>query len=172
MMTDPQDQPAATPAGSRLPSLGSRGEGWVAIQILLIGLAVAAGLRGPRWPRVTRSLRLLAAVPLALGGVALFAGGSQRLGRQLTPFPRPTAEGTLKQEGAYRLVRHPIYGGVLLVGAAWALLSSPRTLLPLALAAPFLEAKRSREEAWLAERHPDYAAYRERVPRRFIPFVW
>jgi protein-S-isoprenylcysteine O-methyltransferase Ste14 len=168
----PEAEAPATSTGSRLPSLGPKGEGWVAIQILLIGLAVVTGLRGPRWPRPARSLRLLAAVPLALGGVALFAGGSQRLGRQLTPFPRPTAESSLKQEGAYSLVRHPIYGGVLLVGAAWVLLSSPLTLLPLALAGPFLEAKRSREEAWLAERHPEYIEYRKRVRRRFIPFVW
>jgi protein-S-isoprenylcysteine O-methyltransferase Ste14 len=171
-MTDPQDEPSATPAASRLPSLGPHGEGWVAIQIMLIGLAVAAGQRGPRWPRAARVPRFLMAVPLALGGVALFADGSQRLGRQLTPFPRPTAEGSLKQDGAYGFVRHPIYGGVLLLGAAWALLSSPRALLPLALAGPFLEAKRSREEAWLSERHPEYAAYRERVRWRFIPFAW
>ena len=171
-MTDPQNEPTASPAGSRLPALGPHGEGWVAIQIVLIGLAGAAGLRGPRWPRVAPSPRVLAALALALSGSALFASGSQRLGRQLTPFPRPMAEGSLKQEGAYSLVRHPIYGGVLLLGAAWALLSSPLALLPLALAGPFLEAKRSREEAWLAERHPEYAAYREQVRRRFIPFVW
>jgi protein-S-isoprenylcysteine O-methyltransferase Ste14 len=169
---DPEAGSSTASVGSRLPSLGPKGEGWVAIQVLLIGLAVASGLRGPRWPRAAHGLRLLAAVPLALGGVALFAGGSQRLGRQLTPFPRPMAVGSLKQDGAYGLVRHPIYGGVLLVGGAWALLSSPLALLPLALAGPFLEAKRSREETWLAERHPEYAEYRERVPRRFIPFVW
>lgn len=169
---DRPDEPLTPPIDSRLPSLGPKGEGWVVIQVVLIGLAVVAGLSGPRWPRATRSLRRLAAVPLVLGGMALFAGGSQRLGRQLTPFPRPTAEGGLKQDGAYGFVRHPIYGGVLLVLAAWALLSSPLTLVPLTLAGPFLEAKRTREEAWLSEKHPEYAAYRERVSRRFIPFVW
>lgn len=166
------DDEVQAPLAAKLPALGPRGEGWVAIQVALIGLAVVAGLRGPRWPRITRPLRRLAAVPLIFGGVALFAGGSERLGRQLTPFPRPTAEGSLKQDGAYGLVRHPIYGGVLSLGAAWALLSSPLALLPLALAGPFLEAKRTREEAWLADKHPEYAAYRDRVRRRFIPFVW
>jgi len=166
------DEPQTPPAGSRLPALGPRGEGWVAAQTALIGWAVVAGLRGPRWPRAARTTRLLAAVLLALAGAGLSAGGSRRLGRQLTPFPRPTAEGSLKQEGAYGLLRHPIYGGVLLLGTAWGLLTSPLALLPLAVAGPFLEAKRSREEAWLTERHPEYAAYRERVRRRFIPFVW
>jgi len=170
---DPQQtQPADSPAGSRLPSLGPKGEGWVAVQVALIFLAMVAGLRGPRWPRATRGLRRLAAVPLALGGMALLAGGSERLGRQLTPFPRPTAESSLKQDGAYGYVRHPIYGGALLLIAAWALLSSPLAFVPLALAGPFLEAKRTREEAWLGEKHPEYAEYREHVSRRFIPFVW
>lgn len=167
-----QEDAATTAAGGGLPALGPRGEGWVAIQVVLIGLAVVAGMRGRHWSRATSLLRVPAAGALLFAGVALFAGGSKRLGRQLTPFPRPTAEGSLKQDGAYGLVRHPIYGGVLLVGGAWALISSPLALLPLALAGPFLEAKRTREEAWLADEHHEYAAYRERVRRRFIPFVW
>lgn len=167
-----QDRSAAPSAGDGLPALGPRGEGWVAIQVAIIGLAVATGVRGPHWSRATSWLRVPAAVSLLAGGGALFAGGSTRLGRQLTPFPRPTAESSLRQDGAYGLVRHPIYGGVLMVGAAWALVSSPLTLLPLALAGPFLEAKRTREEAWLVDKHPEYTAYREQVRRRFIPFVW
>ena len=169
---DPQTEPTDSPAGSRLPALGPHGEGWVAIQVVLICWAVFAGLRGPRWPRAARGLRLSVAVVLALAGAGLGAGGSRRLGRQLTPFPRPTAEGSVRQDGAYGFVRHPIYGGALLLIAAWALLSSPLVLLPLAVAGPFLEAKRTREEAWLVEKHPEYPAYRERVRRRFIPFVW
>ena len=33
----------------------------------------------------------------------------------------------------------------------------------------FLDLKSRREEAFLEERYPDYAAYRERVPRRLFP---
>jgi protein-S-isoprenylcysteine O-methyltransferase Ste14 len=100
------------------------------------------------------------------------AAGSRGLGAQLTPFPRPPAEGALKREGAYGLVRHPIYGGVLLLAWAWALLTSPLALVPSALGIPFLEAKRRREEAWLVEQHHEYGEYQRQVPRRFIPFVW
>ncbi|MBK8233228.1 MAG: hypothetical protein IPK72_22280 [Candidatus Eisenbacteria bacterium] len=35
----------------------------------------------------------------------------------------------------------------------------------------FIEAKVRREEAWLRERFPDYAAYQRRV-RKLIPFVY
>jgi protein-S-isoprenylcysteine O-methyltransferase Ste14 len=65
-----------------------------------------------------------------------------------------------------------MYGGALLLMLAWALVSSPLALLPLAVAAAFLDAKRRREEAWLLDQHPDYAEYRQRVRRRFIPYVW
>jgi protein-S-isoprenylcysteine O-methyltransferase Ste14 len=36
----------------------------------------------------------------------------------------------------------------------------------------FVELKSRREEQWLAERHADYADYRRRTRRRFIPFVY
>jgi protein-S-isoprenylcysteine O-methyltransferase Ste14 len=155
-----------------LPTLGPRGEGWVALQMALIALAALAGLKGPRWRRRSRWPRLVCAIPLALTGAGLMAGGSRRLGAQLTPFPKPRDEGTLRQDGAYGLVRHPIYGGVLLLAWAWALVSSPLAILPAALAEPFFEAKRRREEAWLVEQHADYEEYRRRVPRRFVPFLW
>ncbi|MCX6364033.1 MAG: isoprenylcysteine carboxylmethyltransferase family protein, partial [Actinobacteria bacterium] len=113
-----------------------------------------------------------AGVLAALGGAVLLVGGGAGLGRQLTPFPKPVAEGDLRQRGVYRLVRHPMYGGALLAVLGWALLSSPLALVPLGAAGAFLEAKRRREEAWLLEQHPDYAEYQRRVRRRFIPFVW
>ena len=158
--------------GSRLPSLGPHGEGWVALQGALLALEALCGWRGPRWPRRARALRLLLAATLLLSGTALFAGGSRRLGRQLTPFPKPMAAGELRRDGAYGLVRHPIYGGVFLVASAWALVASPLALLPAALVVPFFDLKRRREEAWLVAQHDGYEDYRREVRHRFIPFVW
>jgi protein-S-isoprenylcysteine O-methyltransferase Ste14 len=158
-------------AGARLPSLGPHGEGWVALQLVIFLAEAACGRRGPRWPGA-RALRVSAGVMLLAAGLALFATGSARLGRLLTPFPRPRQSGELRKGGAYGLVRHPIYGGVFLISFAWALLSSPLALLPAILTLPFFELKRRREETWLREQHPDYDAYSRDVPRRFIPFVW
>ena len=72
-----------------------------------------------------------------------------------------------RQDGIYGRVRHPIYGGVLLLLLAWALASSPWALIAVAAATAFFDAKRRREERWLEEQHTDYSAYRERGPRRF-----
>lgn len=159
-------------ARSRLPSLGRRGGGWVALQVAFVGAAIAAGLLGGAWPSSVDAWLAALGVLAVLAGAGLLLGGGVGLGRQLTPFPRPVADGSLRQDGVYRLIRHPMYGGALLLILGWALLSSPVVLLPLALAAVFLDAKSRREEAWLVEQHPGYLEYRRQVPRRFIPRVW
>lgn len=168
-MPDP-DTACARP--SRLPSLGPRGEGWVAIQGVLIVAIVVCGVFGPRWPQAARPWLWAAAVLIGLAGLALFAGGSQRLGRQLTPFPKPVADGEIKRDGAFRLVRHPIYGGVLLLALAGALAVSPLMFAPWVVAGVFLDLKRRREEAWLCGHNPGYADYLNEVRRQFIPYVW
>ena len=164
--------PPARATSSRLPALGRRGEGWVALQVALVAAAVGAGIVGPQWPAAASAWLAVAGGLAALSGAVLLVGGGASLGRQLTPFPKPVAEGSLRNSGVYRLVRHPMYGGALLAMLGWALVSSPLALVPLGLAAAFLEAKRRREEAWLLEQHPDYAEYQRRVHRRFIPFAW
>ncbi len=161
------------PNGHRaLPSLGPRGEGWVLLQGVLLVLIGAAGALGARWPVGWRTGRVVGAVALGLAGMSLAVAGFAHLGSQLTPFPKPVERGLLKQVGVYRLVRHPIYGGVLLLVVAWSLGTSPLALIPTGLLALLFEGKRRREEAWLVERYPEYEEYRRRVRRRFIPLVW
>ena len=157
---------------SRLPQLGRRGEGWVALQVVLVAAMVAAGAKGRKWPSASRGVRMAAAGLSGLGGLYLFGDGVARLGRQITPFPKPVEEGSVKRTGAYGVVRHPMYGGVLLLTLAWSLASSPLALAPWTVAAGFLDAKRRREEAWLVEEYPDYEEYRTSVRHSLIPFVW
>lgn len=164
--------PSDMPGHSRLPALGRRGGGWVGLQVVLFAVSAAAGLLGTDWPAAAQPwLRVGGSVTL-VAGAGLLLAGSAGLGKQLTPFPRPIATGELRHDGIYGYVRHPIYGGVLLGMLAWALASSPLALLPFALAAAFFDAKRRREEAWLLAQYPDYAGYRERVRRLFIPYLW
>jgi len=139
---------------------------------VLIVAIVTAGLLGTAWPAGVHTWLAIAAVPIALCGLYVFLGGIAGLGRQLTPFPKPVEHGGLRRAGVFGLVRHPMYGGALLLALAWSLVSSPVALLPLVVAGVFLEAKRRREEAWLVEKHPDYDEYRRRVRASFVPFVW
>ena len=163
---------AERPGQSRLPALGRRGGGWVALQVVIFAVAAAAGLLGMGWPAAARPWLWAGGSVAVVAGVGLLLSGGAGLGKQLTPFPRPIPTGELRHDGIYGFVRHPIYGGVLRGMLGWALVSSPLALLPFALGAAFFDAKRRREEAWLLAQYPGYAAYKERVRRRFVPYLW
>ena len=53
-----------------------------------------------------------------------------------------------------------------------ALADVPLGLVPTALLAVLIDRKAQREETWLIERFPDYALYRARTPRRFLPWLY
>jgi protein-S-isoprenylcysteine O-methyltransferase Ste14 len=171
---DPNDgAPGQQPPGtSRLPALGRRGGGWVAAQVVIFAGAAFAGWAGAGWPAATKPWLWIASAIAFVGGTALLLAGGAGLGSQLTPFPRPVPDGELRQDGIYGLVRHPIYGGVLLGLLGWALFSSPLALVPWAVGAVFFDAKRRREEAWLVAQYAEYEGYRQRVRRALIPFIW
>ena len=114
-------------------------------------------------------------IGLALLGVAglLLFKGSMDLGNSLTPFPKPRADNVLKTEGAYRVVRHPMYSGLIFGSFGLALLSGVPVRLAFAIAlAALLNAKAAKEETYLAEMHGEetYAAYAAKVPR-LVPNV-
>lgn len=155
----------------KIPALGPRGEGWAVGQLTLGGLIVVAGIAGPGWSAAAAPLRFVGGIAIGIAGWLLVAGGLVGLGNSLTPFPKPSKRSTLRTGGAYRLVRHPIYGGGILVALGWSLISSPLALLPTGLLAVVLELKSRHEESMLETRYSDYAAYRRRVRWRFVPGV-
>jgi protein-S-isoprenylcysteine O-methyltransferase Ste14 len=165
------------PASSGSPSRGSRGEGWVVAQALLLTALVVAGVVGPAWDELLGwEGALLGTVLLVIGAVVLAAGltlvvaGLRALGPGATPLPRPRQGGELVVTGLYARARHPVYGGVILGGIGWALLTASVVALVLAAAlVPFFMLKSRREEAWLVEHYPGYAEYRRRTRRRFLP---
>jgi protein-S-isoprenylcysteine O-methyltransferase Ste14 len=162
------------PASSRLPRLGRKGEGWVAIQLALMVLVGLSALIPVYWPdSVAGVLGVLGLILIVTGLVLLaFAGMSLLLARAATVFPRPREESKLAQRGVYRVVRHPVYGAVLLIALGASLAVAPLGLIPTALLAVVFDLKARIEESWLTERHPDYARYRERTPRRFVPGLY
>ena len=155
-----------------IPSLGKRGGGWVVIQFSLLALMLVAGYLGERWAAPERLPLLIGGIVIAVLGAALLTSGFVGLGPSLTPYPRPKNNASLRAGAGYRLVRHPIYGGLLLIGIGWGLSTSVLGMLPLVCLAIVLDFKSRREELWLLERFPAYAQFRQQVPSRFLPWVW
>jgi protein-S-isoprenylcysteine O-methyltransferase Ste14 len=75
--------------------------------------------------------------------------------------------------GPYALVRHPMYGGalVMLLGIPIAL-GSWRGVLVLVAIVPALVWRLLDEERFLAKNLPGYVAYQEQVRFRLVPRVW
>jgi len=147
-----------------------RGGLWVVGQSVLLCAVLAGGiLERNQWQSLTLTLGGAFLLPIAAGcGWA----GAVSLGRNLTPFPKPSASSTLVQTGIYALIRHPLYTAVFCGSLGWALVcrSWPALLAALALA-PLFDAKARREERWLRQLFPEYSSYEQRV-RRFVPWVY
>lgn len=155
-----------------LPELGPRGEGWVVLQSLLFFAIGGCGFVGVYWPGSVESYLTVVGILLIVAGLGIVVTAALTLGRSFTHLPRPRKSGRLRQRGIYRLVRHPVYGGVLLLALGWSLAEAPVALAPTALLALVFDLKSRREEIWLRERYPDYAAYAERTRSRFIPYLY
>jgi len=144
----------------------------VLIQTALFLGVVVEGLVGGQWPERLRVPALVTAIISGATGVWLAVSAVGTLGRSVSPFPKPPATSELKQSGVYALVRHPTYGGILLLSLAWSLALSPWALVLTGALAIALVFKSRLEERWLIDRHPAYADYRQRVRRRFVPYLW
>jgi protein-S-isoprenylcysteine O-methyltransferase Ste14 len=156
-------------SSSRIPSLGPRGEGWVALQVVL---ALALVYAAATYSGGDLAIAMIGGWLLMGVGLALMLVGILQLRSAATPLPKPTANARLIESGLYNYARHPIYAGLIVaaLGVAVHALSWPALLLTLLLAV-VLDLKTRREEIWLRERFPDYPAYAART-KRFIPGVY
>lgn len=96
---------------------GTKGIVFVAIQLSLIAAYFL----------LTHSFSILVPEPIAKAagiiailGIVLTSIATIQLNTHLSPFPKPKANATLIQTGAYRFIRHPIYSGLFLFALGWA----------------------------------------------------
>ena len=155
-----------------LPDLGPRGEGWFVVQVaLLAGVALAGGV-GPAWLGPARAGGLVVGTCLIAAGGVLALRGVVDLRENLTVYPKPLTGARLVDTGAYRFVRHPIYGGLILGAFGWGFVTASwLALLGAAGLAIFFRLKSAREEHWLADQFAGYPEYRART-RRFVPWLY
>lgn len=153
----------------------SRGELFVIAQFALFGLIALAprtmaGL--PEWNSSFTSIGTFVGGLMLVSGIFLATAGVLHHGRNLTPFLCPQANAILLEQGAYRIVRHPIYSGLLQMAFGWGLWIHGWLTIGYALILFIvLNVKSRREEAFLQEKFPGYSAYARRV-KRLIPFLY
>ena len=147
-------------------SFVARGGLWVAAQVgLLVALVYALRLRLD----VPTAVAMVGWV-LVAAGAGLGAGGLITLGPNLTPYPEPVHRGQLVERGAYRLVRHPIYGGICIGAAGLAIIRGSLTAAGVvAVMLAFFRYKARSEETRLEAAYPGYAEYRTRVRAMLVP---
>lgn len=107
---------------------------------------------------------------VALAGAGLAGWGVRSLGPALSPYPEPRPGTDLVEEGPYRLVRHPIYSGLVLGAAGIAL--ATRSWGGMAVTAAlgvFFSTKARYEESRMRVAVPGYAGYQRRVRGRLLP---
>lgn len=105
-------------------------------------------------------LQIVGGVPMVVGAVfVVWALLQQRL--NLSIFPSPKEDGHLITTGVYKLVRHPIYAGILFVAFGYAIYvqSFYKIIIALLLLILF-ELKSTYEERLLEAKFPAYGQYK------------
>lgn len=153
-----------------MPTRTQRGEGWVVAQVVL-GAAVlmVAALAPGRGDAGV--IRLGLGIALLAIGLAVAIASARALGSALTPLPSPRPGAPLSRRGPYRVVRHPIYTGLMLLAVGASLVGSAWAFAPTVVLAVFLDRKATKEEEWLVQAHPGYDELRSAVRWRFLPGV-
>ena len=107
--------------------------------MLLVVVAAAGWSLGPDWSGLLRLAGIVLGIALISGGVALAVRGVVDLGGAMTPLPRPRDDADLVDTGAYGVVRHPIYSGLILAAFGWAIAQASVVAIAMAvLLAAFL----------------------------------
>lgn len=145
----------------------SRAYSYVAIQFVLLGVLFTAPRMPSPYGSFTQALSQVGLFVMAAGAFVLITS-FVRLGASLTASPIPKEHAQLVTVGMYRLVRHPIYFGLLLLGFGVVLDAGywPQAVV-LAMLYVLLRIKAQFEESLLTKRFPDYAAYAAKTPRFF-----
>jgi protein-S-isoprenylcysteine O-methyltransferase Ste14 len=115
---------------------------------------------------------------LSAAGLVLFAAGlgfavwaRLNIGRNWgTPMSQKD-DPELVTSGPYRLVRHPIYSGILMAGIGTAISLSWSGLLAVALAGIYFVYSATIEERNLTEQFPDAYAVYKRSTKMLVPFL-
>ncbi|MEM9887368.1 MAG: isoprenylcysteine carboxylmethyltransferase family protein [Bacteroidota bacterium] len=139
---------------------------FVSLQLCLFLLFIfAPDLHHFRFPKLLRIFGLI----FSILGVLMILLALFQLSDALTPFPSPKTGASLKTDGLYRWIRHPIYSGILLFFLAWSCYTSALSqfIVTALLYLLFFFKSRYEEERLLGVYGEDYRIYQSQVGRFF-----
>jgi protein-S-isoprenylcysteine O-methyltransferase Ste14 len=154
---------------------GSRGEWYLVVQaglllLLIFGPHTCQG--SAMWVAPYTWIGFVGGGALILAGSLLAATGTFNLGKNLTPLPVPKDQAKLIVTGAYRLVRHPIYSGIISMAFGWGMWRNSWLTVGYALLIfVFFDIKSRYEERLLVEKFQEYDGYRKNV-KKLVPFIY
>lgn len=143
---------------------------WVVIQTVLLLLILF-------WPLKIKVL--LPAIINYVGMIFLIIGfilvmiAVKALKDNFKPSLKPRIGGKLITIGLYSIVRHPVYGAILISAFGFSLwMDDGARLILSACLLLFFDLKSRMEEKWLEKTYPEYNSYKKQVTKRFIPWVY
>jgi protein-S-isoprenylcysteine O-methyltransferase Ste14 len=175
-----RNDPALLAERSRIPGTGGQSRrDTIIVYLVMLGFIGWLVLM----PLDARRFRWTPPLPLPVKGVggALLALSWFFLFRACTDNPFASTLVRIQTErahrvvstGVYRLVRHPMYLGALLMFVGGPLVTGAASALAdIVVLLPLLVVRIIEEEKLLAAELPGYDDYRRRVRYRLLPFVW
>lgn len=89
-----------------------------------------------------------------------------QLNESLSPFPTPKTHGRLKTHGLYKLVRHPIYSGIILSTISYGMYRGSSWKLSISVLLIILFYFKSEyEEKLLVKKFSEYSNYKKKTGR-------
>jgi 2-amino-4-hydroxy-6-hydroxymethyldihydropteridine diphosphokinase len=153
----------------RRSTFTARGGWWVVAQGVVLAASLLALADDPGSPAAW-----MAWLGVAVAGAGALQAilGLRHLGTNLTAYPQPLETARLVARGVYRLVRHPIYGGIVLMMVGAGLFRASAAALVIGVVGGmFFWFKARFEERMLRCHYPGYTDYATQVTRRLIPWV-
>jgi len=140
------------------------------VTLFLMGVVMWGVARAVPGGRISLPAGRIVAAPLAIAGftVALLGVASFRRAKTTVNPLQPGAASTLVVSGIYRMTRNPMYLGLLLVLAGWALFLANALAFAFPVAyIPLMNHLQIRpeEDALAAKFGPEFTAYQSKVRR-------